>query len=109
MTNKDFGIAANKLMYLMYNFPCELMDVRTFNGVERKQLPSFFEVFDLSLRNHLMGKWNANYKSFGAYGVFPSFYGELDNKNRAKVMKWINENFSHRDDFGISIAELESE
>lgn len=107
MTNTDFAIASNKLMYFMFNFPCKPIEVAGYEGTITKSLPSFFEVFDnLHLRAHLAGKWNANYNSYGPYGVFPSFYGELDNKLRAKVLGWINENYKLDDTFGISISEL---
>lgn len=107
MTNKDFGIAANKMMFFIYNFPCKVMEVAGFNGPITKTLPSFFEVFNLHLRNHFAGKWDANYKTYGPYGVFPAFYGELDNANRSKVLKWINENYAHNEEWGINLAELE--
>ena len=107
MTNTDFAIASNKLMYYMFNFSCKPIEVAGYEGTITKSLPSFFEVFDdLHLRAHLAGKWNANYESYGAYGVFTAFYGELDNKLRSKVLRWINENFKHDDTYGINISEL---
>ena len=109
MTNKDFGIAANKMMFFIYNFPCKVMEVAGYDGPITKSLPSFFEVFNLNLRAHLAGKWNSNYETYGSYGVFPAFYGELDNHNRAKVLKWINENYAHNENWGISIPTLEEE
>ena len=109
MTNTEFAIAGNKMMFFIFNFPVKAIEVAGYDGtITTKMLPSFFEAFEsLHLRAHLAGKWNANYKTFGPYGVFPSFYGELDNGNRAKVLSWINANYPHEDNFGISLAQCE--
>lgn len=101
MDNKTFAIAANKLLHFNYNWTLKNIEFPAYDGVITKIAPAFFEVFEPHLRPHLFGKWSACYKTYGALGVFPAFYGELDGVNRTKVLKWINENFSHEDNTGL--------
>lgn len=106
MDSKTFGIAANKLMYFIFNYDFKTKPMELSYGVT-KTIPAFFEVFDINLRTHLYGKWDAYYGTYGAYGVFAAFYGELDATNRAKVLKWVNENYELADANGISLTTLE--
>ena len=72
--------AINKWMFFIYNFPSDFIE----------QIWGH----DKSLVLHLKGKFAYAYKDYGAYGCIPSFYGQLDNNNRKKMMQWVMENFN---------------
>lgn len=109
MTNKDFAIAVNKFFFYAMNYPLVEVEYPTlFDGTQKKHLPSFFNAFEPSIIAHYVGKWESAYKRVGSYGAINVFYGDLDGKHRAKMLKYINENFTQREDFGINLEEVEA-
>lgn len=74
-------IAINKFMYFMYNYPYNFIELV---WGERKQY---------TLTDHLTGKFNALYDKYGAHGVIPAFYAELDLNNRIKLLEWVMDNY----------------
>lgn len=75
-------IAINKWMYFIYNYPYNFIELV---WGERKPY---------NLTDHLSNKFDAYYKSVGAYGVIPKFYAELDWENRTKMMQWVMDNYN---------------
>lgn len=108
MTNKDFAIASNKLIYYIFNYPCISIEIPTYDGVMTKSLPSFFEVFPMHLRSYLAGKWQAYYETYGSYGAFNAFYGDIDNGLRTDILSYINEHYKLSEGFGISLKKFET-
>lgn len=43
--------------------------------------------------SHLKSKFGYYYDRYGAYGVIPAFFGELDNKHRTKLIDWVMKNY----------------
>lgn len=109
MTNKDFAVAVTKFFYYANNYNCVPV---TYNAPGRGEvteyLPSFFLAFDKFDIDHFNGKFEYFYKKFnGRSGAaIIEFFAELDGTNRAKLCKWINENFKQNEDFGISLKEI---
>ena len=72
MDKKTPLIAINKWMFFIYNYP-----------------PFFISKVwadKPNLANHLQGKFDGYYDRYGAYGVIPVFYSELDSNNKIKLM-----------------------
>jgi len=108
MTNKEFAIAVNKFFFYAMNYPMVEVEYPTlFDGMQKKYLPSFFKAFEPYLVQHLIGKWESAYERRGSYGAINDFYGELDGTQRAKMLKYINETYEQKDEFGINLAEAE--
>lgn len=108
MDNKTFGIASNKFFYFAMNYRYGQVALPNWDGTETMHsAPTFLNAFDLHIRTHLLGKWNAYYDTYGGYGVLMAFYADLDGTNRAKLLKWINENYELADANGISLTTLE--
>jgi len=64
-------------------------------------LPSFFKAFEPHEIEHFVGKWKSAYQRSGCYGAVNDFYGELDGTHRVKILEYINETYTQRDDFGL--------
>lgn len=108
MTNADFAIAVNKFFFFANNFPTKAITYKSIDGTEKtKYAPSFFECFEPWAVEHLLGKWASAYDRYGCYGCMNAFYGELDGGNRYRFLKWVNENYEQKDNFGISIPAKE--
>lgn len=109
MTNKDFAIAVTKFFYYANNYPCVPV---TYNALGRGEvteyLPSFFLAFDKYSVDHLNGKFEYFYeKCNGRSGAaIIEFFAELDGDNRAKLCKWINENFQQDESYGINLKSI---
>ena len=87
-------IAINKFFFYAMNFGAKEMEVATFNGIEKKFLPEFFEAFPLSLRQHLYEKWEYGYEKYGSRGVMMYLFGELSQTHRKELMGWILDNYN---------------
>lgn len=80
MDKKTPLIAINKWMFFIYNYPCDFIEkVWADEGW---------------LAKHLRGKFGAYYNRYGAYGVIPVFYSELDSTNKIKLMQWVMDNYT---------------
>ena len=55
---------------------------------------------DTLLADHLQEKFNALYQHYGAMGVMPSFYAELDSNNKVKLLTYILENYNDEQKLG---------
>ena len=73
-------IAINKWMFFTYNYP--------YNFINQVWADEEW------LIDHLKGKFDYYYDKYGAYGVIPVFYAELDGNNKKKLMRWVMENFT---------------
>lgn len=65
--------------------------------------PSFIEKVwadETLLAKHLRSKFNALYEHYGAMGVMPAFYAELDNNNKVKLLTYILENYNDEQKLG---------
>lgn len=49
---------------------------------------------DTYLEEHLLGKFNAAYKRYGAMGAMLGFYAELDSTNKVKLLEYILQNYN---------------
>ena len=49
---------------------------------------------DTMLAEHFQSKFNALYEKYGAMGVMPAFYAELDSTNKVKLLEYILENYN---------------
>ena len=108
MTNAEFAIAVNKFFYFANNLPTKAITYKSIDGTEKtKYAPSFFECFEPWVVEHLLDKWAEAYYRHGCYGCMNAFYEELDGGNRYRLLKWVNENYEHRNNFGISIPSKE--
>ena len=85
---KEKLTAINKWMFFIYNYPYNFIDSIWGN--------------EPWLVNHLKGKFNAYYEDYGAYGVIPKFYAELDSSNKIKMMSWVMENFNGEQKLNIA-------
>lgn len=45
---------------------------------------------------HLRGKFDWAYKTYGAYGCIPAFFGELDTKHRKKLIDFVCDNYNYQ-------------
>lgn len=55
---------------------------------------------ETSLAKHFRDKFNALYERYGAMGVMPAFYAELDNGNKVKLLEYILENYNDEQKLG---------
>ena len=51
------------------------------------------QVWQGNIANHLYTKFNQNYIKYGASGVMPNFYVNLDRENQQMLVDWILENY----------------
>ena len=54
------------------------------------------------LVTHLKGKFNGYYEYYGSNGVMTTFYANLDNSNKTKLMAWVMENFNEEQTLNIA-------
>lgn len=109
VANKDFAVSVNKFFYYIHNYDMVAITYPTlFNGDKTEYLPSFFKAFEPSIVEHLLGKFRSFANKSGSASAIISLYAELDGKNRARLCKWINENYSQSEEFGINLAEVEA-
>lgn len=79
-------IAIQKWNFYCYNFE--------YNFIEKVWAD------ETSLAKHLRDKFNALYHHYGAMGVMPAFYAELDNNNKVKLLTYILENYNDEQKLG---------
>lgn len=87
-------IAINKWFYYAMNYNVVGMLVKDFEGERTEYLPDCFLAFPPYLREHLAGKWNSLYESYGSRAVLMAFYAELSSDYRKDLIKWVMENYN---------------
>lgn len=106
MENRDFAIAVNKFLFYQWNFESVPITYPSVSGgYKTEYMPGFFKVFrDNGLIEHMYLKW-VNYHRRDTHSSIARLYGELSKEDRYIVLKWINENYSLREDFGITLED----
>lgn len=83
MNNKEMITAINAIQ--KWNFYCYNFE---YDFIERAWIDEPF------LARHLRSKFNALYERYGAMGVMPAFYAELDSNNRVKLLTYIMNHYN---------------
>lgn len=109
MTNKDFAASVTKFFYYANNYNCVAI---TYNALGRGEvteyLPEFFKAFQPMAIDHLWGKFNSYYEEYRrSAAAMIEWFAALDGSNRARLLKWINENYKQSESFGINLSMAE--
>lgn len=72
--------AINKWVFFAMNYPYDFIE-RVWAG-------------ESVLANHLKGKFNYYYETYGSRAVMNTFYCELDGENKRKLMTWVLDNYN---------------
>ena len=110
MNNKDFAVSINRFFYFANNYDCvKITFPSVHSGSRTEYQPEFFKAFEPHLVEHLLGKFEYFYgkcnRRSGAALI--EFYAELDGNNRARLLKYINENYNENATWGLALADLE--
>lgn len=88
---------------MTHNMTISIIAIQKWNFYCYNFEPNFIEKVwadETLLAAHLRSKFNALYHHYGAMGVMPAFYAELDNDNKVKLLEYILENYNDEQKLG---------